>query len=48
MAENPTPLKDLGARFGVTKQRISQIERGLKQGLKQMLERELGGEIDLV
>lgn len=48
VAETPTPLKDLGARFNVTKQRISQIERGLKQGLKEMLERELGGEIDLV
>ncbi len=48
LSEDPVGLKELGERFGVTKQRVSQIERGLKDRLKQMLERDLGGEIDFV
>ena len=47
-AEDPVGLTELGDRYGVTKQRISQIERTLKDRLKQMLERDLGGEIDFV
>jgi RNA polymerase sigma-32 factor len=48
VADVPTGLKELGVQFGVTKQRVSQIERGLKNRLKEMLERDLGGEIDLM
>lgn len=48
VADEPTGLKELGVQFGVTKQRVSQIERALKNRLKEMLERDLGGEIDLM
>ncbi len=48
VASEPLGLKELGQRFGVSKQRVCQIESGLKKRLKQMLERDLGGEIDFI
>jgi RNA polymerase sigma-32 factor len=41
-----TPLSELGERFGVSKERIRQVEERLKLRLKEYMERELGDEIE--
>jgi RNA polymerase sigma-32 factor len=46
VAEDSVSLASLGERFGVSKERIRQIEGRIKKRLKQHLRRELGDEID--
>jgi DNA-directed RNA polymerase sigma subunit (sigma70/sigma32) len=43
-AEEPLSLGDLGARFGVSKQRMGQIADKLKQRFRAQIEAELGPE----
>ncbi|MBK6687002.1 MAG: sigma-70 family RNA polymerase sigma factor [Deltaproteobacteria bacterium] len=47
MAEDPISLSDLGARFGVTKQRMGQIVTGLRKRLKEHLIQTLGPDVEL-
>jgi RNA polymerase sigma-32 factor len=47
MAEDPLPLSDLGARFGVTKQRMGQIVMGIRKRLRDHLVRTLGPDVQL-
>jgi len=44
--EDPIPLSKLGERFGVSKERIRQIEARMRKRLRAFLEAELGDEID--
>lgn len=44
-AEDPLRLEDLGQRFGVSKERIRQLEARIKTQLKAYLEEELGDEV---
>ena len=46
LATDPVSLASLGERFGVSKERVRQIEARMKKRLKQFLEAELGDEID--
>lgn len=46
MAADPSSLSDIGDRFGVSKERIRQIEVRIKARLKVYLEQELGDEMD--
>ena len=46
VAEDPVSLSSLGQQFGVSKERVRQLEVRLKKRLKQFLEVELGDEID--
>ena len=46
VADDPVSLSRLGERFGVSKERVRQLEARLKKRLKQFLENELGDEID--
>lgn len=46
IASEPISLSELGERFGVSKERIRQVEARLRKKLKQFLEEELGNEID--
>lgn len=46
VAPEPISLSELGERFGVSKERIRQVEARLRKKLKQYLEDELGDEID--
>ena len=46
VATDPVPLSKLGARFGVSKERVRQVEARMKKRLKAYLEAELGDEID--
>jgi RNA polymerase sigma-32 factor len=39
LAEEPATLRDLGERFGVSRERVRQIEAELKNRLKEFLER---------
>ena len=45
IAPEPVSLSDLGDEFGVSKERIRQVEARIKKRLKQWLEEELGEEI---
>lgn len=45
VAPEPVSLSDLGDEFGVSKERIRQVEARVKKRLKQYLEEELGEEI---
>jgi RNA polymerase sigma-32 factor len=45
VAPDPVSLSDLGDEFGVSKERIRQVEARIKKRLKQYLEEELGEEI---
>jgi RNA polymerase sigma-32 factor len=47
MAEDPVSLSELGARFGVTKQRMGQIVTGLRKRLKDHLMSTLGPDVQL-
>lgn len=47
MAEDPKSLSELGARFGVTKQRMGQIVTGLRKRLKEHLMNTLGPDVQL-
>lgn len=44
-SEDPLRLEDLGDRFGVSKERVRQLEVRIKKQLKTFLERELGEEV---
>ncbi|MEN0068283.1 MAG: sigma-70 family RNA polymerase sigma factor [Myxococcota bacterium] len=46
IASDPVSLSSLGEHFGVSKERIRQIEARMKKKLKAYLEEELGDEID--
>ena len=46
IAEDPVSLSALGDRFGVSKERVRQVEARLKARLRQHLESELGAEIE--
>jgi RNA polymerase sigma-32 factor len=46
VATEPISLSELGEQFGVSKERIRQVEARLRKKLKQYLEQELGDEID--
>jgi RNA polymerase sigma-32 factor len=46
VAEDPMSLKDLGLRFSVSKERIRQVEKRLKNRLKDFLQHELGDRVD--
>jgi len=46
LAEDPVSLSALGDRFGVSKERVRQVEARLKARLRQHLESELGAEIE--
>lgn len=46
IAVDPVPLSHLGEEFGVSKERIRQVEARMKKRLKQFLEEQLGDEID--
>jgi RNA polymerase sigma-32 factor len=43
---DPLPLSKLGERFGVSKERIRQVEARMRKRLRQFLQDELGDEID--
>jgi len=47
VAEDPAALAELGERYGVSRERIRQIEARLKERLKQFLTQELGPELQL-
>jgi RNA polymerase sigma-32 factor len=42
LAEEPRTLQDLGQEFGVSRERVRQLERRLQDKLKEFLDRELG------
>lgn len=44
-AESPVRLEDLGDEFGVSKERVRQLEVRIKARLKKYLEKNLGGEL---
>ena len=46
MAADPSSLSDIGDRFGVSKERIRQVEVRIKLRLKAYLEQDLGDEMD--
>jgi RNA polymerase sigma-32 factor len=46
VAVTPVSLSDLGKQFGVSKERIRQVEARIKKRLRAYLEKELGDEID--
>jgi RNA polymerase sigma-32 factor len=45
-AQDPASLAELGRKYGVSKERIRQVEARIKRRLKDFLVRELGDEID--
>ena len=45
VAEDPRTLQDLGDQFGVSRERVRQIEKRLQGKLKKYLERELGEQV---
>jgi RNA polymerase sigma-32 factor len=47
VAEDPAALADLGARYGVSRERIRQIEARLKDRLKNFLTEALGPDLQL-
>lgn len=46
LAVDPASLSDLGEEFGVSKERVRQVEARLKKRLKAFLEERLGDEVD--
>lgn len=46
VAQEPASLSDLGDKYGVSKERIRQIEARIKKRLRMFLEDEIGDEID--
>ena len=46
VAQDPVSLSKLGEDFGVSKERVRQLEARVKKRLKTFLEGELGDEID--
>ncbi|MCP4807004.1 MAG: sigma-70 family RNA polymerase sigma factor [Proteobacteria bacterium] len=46
VAEAPLSFSELGARFGVSKQRAAQIERGMKLRLKSLLDARFGQDLE--
>ncbi|MCO4747270.1 MAG: sigma-70 family RNA polymerase sigma factor [Proteobacteria bacterium] len=48
VAQDPVSLSVLGGEFGVSKERVRQLEARIKKRLKAYLETELGDEIDFV
>jgi len=44
-SENPVRLEDLGDRFGVSKERVRQLEVRIKKRLKDFLQRRLGADV---
>ena len=47
VAEDPITLRELGESFGISRERVRQLENELKQRLKQFLE-ESGGVVDVL
>jgi RNA polymerase sigma-32 factor len=47
-AQEPASLSDLGLRFGVSKERVRQLEARLKKRLKEHLTAQLGDEIPII
>ncbi len=47
VAIDPVPLSALGERFGVSKERIRQVEARIRKRLKAFLQRELGQDIEV-
>ncbi len=47
MSEDPLTLEEVGQQFGVTRERVRQIEARMKQKLKAHLLSELGAEVEL-
>ena len=47
VAEEPLSLAELGDRFGLSKQRVGQIEARIKTDLRARLEKALGGDVHL-
>ncbi len=45
MAEDPRTLQELGADFGVSRERVRQLEKRLQLRLKKYLEEKLGSEM---
>jgi RNA polymerase sigma-32 factor len=45
MAEDPRTLQELGADFGVSRERVRQLEKRLQERLKAYLEEKLGSEV---
>jgi RNA polymerase sigma-32 factor len=45
MAEDPRTLQELGADFGVSRERVRQLEKRLQERLKSYLEEKLGSEV---
>ncbi|TFH25254.1 MAG: RNA polymerase subunit sigma-70, partial [Myxococcales bacterium] len=41
LAEDPLTLQDLGERYGVSRERVRQIEEGLRKRLREFLVRQL-------
>ena len=47
MSDDPLTLEEVGQQFGVTRERVRQIEARMKQRLKAHLLKELGAEVEL-
>jgi RNA polymerase sigma-32 factor len=45
MAEDPRTLQELGTDFGVSRERVRQLEKRLQERLKAYLEEKLGSEV---
>ena len=44
-SDDPVRLEDLGIEFGVSKERVRQLETRIKQRLKQYLQKHLGEDV---
>lgn len=47
LADEPATLQDVGARFGISRERARQLEERLKKRARQFLTQELGGDVKL-
>ncbi len=47
MADEPVTLQEIGDRYGISRERVRQLEKRLQDKLKVFLQSELGGAIDL-
>ncbi len=45
MSDSPQSLAAIGDRFGITKERVRQIEEGIKENLKQFIQTRLGADV---